>query len=378
MRILYPYNEILPKKSAHDVYIVRNCAGLAAAGVDVTIAIGLGSLNDNALTNHYQISSNPNLHLRRLPIVRRNFGLPINMNAVFFWAAQQTIKRMKPDWVALSVLKQGAFHLRRKVPGVKYVYEVHELAWYPGQDHSEERIKKQLIVEREMLSKADAITVTTSALKQILLSPPYSITTPIAVIPLAVDFTPLPETLSPTEDLEVVYVGQMYEGQGVELLLQALAHCKGIKLTLIGGKPSELEKMSKLSEALGIATQLNIMGYIPPVKLTDAIDHSHVFVAPFTKKGRMPYVSHTKLFEYAAWQRPIIAPDLPVTREHFSSDGGWIPFTADDINSLAEALQCLTDRDCLQFHSHACKSHKTFSWQERSLSYLDFLATLCS
>lgn len=376
MRILYPYNEILPKRSAHDVYIVRNCAALAEAGADVTLAFGMSSVPDSELRSHYNVASRENLHWQRLPIIRRNYGLPFSLNALFFWSAQKLIHDSKPDWVALSVFKQGAFHLKRRLPGVKYVYEVHELAWYPGRDANEPKVRKRLDEERRMLSRMDAVTVTTGALHDILRAEPYNLTLPIAVIPLAVDFAPLPPPPPFTGELQLMYVGQMYQGQGAELLLLALARTEGIQLTLVGGKTDELTTLKQLARALDIDHRVEFAGFRPPAELPELVAGAHALVAPFSSSGRMPFVAHTKLLEYSAWRRPVVAPDLPVVREHLSPESGWVPFTADDAGSLAAALQSLTAGANRQNLYAACLQNRVLTWTERSNQFLEFLRSV--
>lgn len=376
MHILYPYNEILPKRSAHDVYIVRNCAGLAEAGADVTLAFGTSSLPDSRLLDHYHIAPRENLQWRRLPILRRNYGLPFNLGILFLWATQKLIQSSRPEWVALSVLKQGNYHLKRNVPGVKYLYEVHELGWYPGRSLDDAKTRTRVEMERGMFSRADALTVTTEALKKILTGPPYSIKTPIAVVPLAVDFLPLPPLPETEGVLQLMYIGQMYQGQGVELLLEALSRTTGVHLTLVGGRPEELSQLNALCERLGIRDKTTFAGFLPPGSLHEIAARCHAFVAPFSATGRMPYVAHTKLAEYAAWQRPVIAPDLPVTREHFTSGAGWIPFEADNAASLAAALMTLTETDALHHHTTAAGQHRTVSWSARCSSLLAFLRAI--
>jgi glycosyltransferase involved in cell wall biosynthesis len=376
MKILYPYNEILPKRSAHDVYVARNCAALAAAGCDVAILCGAGSLPPAALTAHYQLRDVERLHWESLPILRKNFGLPFTWNAVFFWGSQRRISRIRPDWVALSVRKQGAFHLERKVPGVKYLYEVHELAWYPGRDLQDPKLQRRLEEERRMLSRADAVTVTTGALKEILQAAPYRLQVPIAVVPLAVDFSPLPAPPPLEGDLNLMYLGQMYPGQGVDLLLKALAGTRGIRLTLVGGKPEELALLRQLALSLGVEKRVDFAGFRAPAELPALAAGAHALVAPFSASGRMPYVAHTKLLEYAAWQRPVLAPDLPVTREHFTATDGWVPFQADDVDSLAGALQALTVEADLQTLYQGCLRHRALTWRQRSRILTDFLTSI--
>lgn len=376
MRLFYPYNEILPKRSAHDVYIARNCAALAREGCEVVLLCGAGSLEPAQLAAHYQLAQTEGLRWQTLPILRKNYGLPLTVNALFYWASQRQISRKHPDWVALSVRKQGGYHLARKVPGVRYVYEVHELAWYPGRELNDSKQRRQFELEREMLSRADAVTVTTGSLKEILQGERYRLKVPIQVVPLAVDFEPLPAPEPLTGDLHVMYVGQMYAGQGVDLLLRALAQCSGIRLTLVGGKPHELDQLRQLARSLGVEPRVTFAGFRPPAELPDLATTAQVLVAPFSASGRMPYVAHTKLLEYAVWQRPVLAPDLPVTREHFPEGSGWVPFVADDVDSLAAALRSLTAQGSVRSLQAACRSHQPLTWRERSRRYLDFLESL--
>jgi glycosyltransferase involved in cell wall biosynthesis len=322
---------------------------------------------------HYSLEPTAGLTWKSLPILRKYMGLPLTWNGLFFWWSQRYFWQVRPDWVALSVLKQGAFHLKRRVPGVKYVYEVHELAWYPGRDLGDNKISTRLDIERQIFSLADLVTVTTDSLKDILLGRPYSVATPIKVIPLAVDFAPLPPAPAMDWGLEIMYVGQMYQGQGVELLLEALTRTRDIRLTLIGGAPVDVRRLQGLSRTLNIEDRVRFTGFIAPTELAGTAANAHVFVAPFSAGGRMPYVAHTKLLEYAAWQRPVIAPDLPVTREHFTASEGWIPFVADDAGSLAEAMQALTSSDELARRTSCCLKHRTTTWRERSHIYIKSL-----
>ncbi len=376
MRLIYPYNEILPKKSAHDVYIVRNCTSLATEGCTVELVCGAGSLSPDCLAKHYNIHPVGRFSWKTLPIIRKNLGIPLTWDKLFFWGTQRYISKSSPDWVALSVFKQGAYHLKRRHPGTKYLYEVHELAWYPGRDVYEPKLRKRLALERELLSRADAVTVTTDALHDILRGWPYELTVPIAIIPLAVDFTPLPPPPPFTGELQLMYVGQMYQGQGVNLLLQALTQTEGIRLTLVGGKLNELNELRQLAQTLGIESRVNFTGFLPPTELPEIVANSHVLIAPFSATGRMAYVAHTKLLEYAAWQRPIVAPDLPVVREHFSREKGWVPFIADNVDSLAAALRSLSEDELRQNLTTACLQQGVLTWKERSSRLLEFLYAL--
>ena len=72
MRVLYPYNEILPGDIAHDLYIYNQCAALATAGVDTTLMVGLGTMNDAELARFHGWPADPGLRILRRPLLRKN------------------------------------------------------------------------------------------------------------------------------------------------------------------------------------------------------------------------------------------------------------------------------------------------------------------
>ncbi|NGX54658.1 MAG: D-inositol-3-phosphate glycosyltransferase [Chlamydiae bacterium] len=366
-RIIYPYNEILPKKTAHDVYIVHQCEALAKAGFEISLLCGSGSLNDQALFDHYKVTTP--FPIKRLPIVRKNNPLNLSWNKPFFFFTQREINRSRPGHLFLSVLKQGEYHLKRKLPSVRYIYEAHQLSYYPHTPFDKSLFER----EKEMLSHTDLVTVPTRAMQTILQQPPYSLTTPVEVVPLAVNATPLPPP--PSNPLTLMYVGQLYAGQGLPLLLQALSHTQNWRLKIVGGKPEEIEKLSVLSSKLGIEDRVELMGFQPPSALREIVKSSHAFVAPFEAVERMSYVAHTKLYEYAAWGRPMVVPDLPSVREHFEDQEGVLLFEAGSHSSLANALIKLENQALRQKLQQKIEQLDPFSWQKRATHYTELLKT---
>lgn len=343
MNIFYLYNEILPKKKAHDVFIFHECEALAQKDCDVTLLCGLGSYDDDLLHQHYNTKF---FKIKRLPIVRKNNPLNLSWNRPFFFFCQRQIEKHKPALVILSVLKQAAYHLERKVRNVKYLYEVHELKHYPTQSGPWKE-------EKKILEKADVITVTTKALKDILQSPPYNLKVPIEVVPLAVKATQL--NSPPKDPFTLMYVGQLYRGQGIEFLIEATRNLP-IKVKIIG----ENKHFQ--------APHIEFLGFHPPHALSSLTASCHAFVAPFEAQGRMPYVAHTKLCEYIEWARPVIAPKLPVVEEHFPEDKGVIYFEPGNAFSLKEAiLQMMAKHERLQ--EEIATLSGTYKWEKRAEHY---------
>ena len=374
MRAAYLYNEIIPTRKAHDGYVWRNCVSLAEAGIDVTLACGRGSEAPTALAAHYATSLPAALHVRPLAIVRRNRGLPFTWNAVFDFAAQRHLATSHPDVALLSVRKPGRHHLARRIAGVRYVYEVHELAWYPTLGDPAAHAEA-IAVERGMLARADLVTVTTHALREILVAPPYALRNRIEVVPLAITPPPPLPPIPHARPLHVMYVGQLYAGQGVEDLLAAVARVDEVTLTVVGGSEAEIARL-RAGVPVEAATRVSFTGFVSPARIPELAAQAHVFAAPFRPERRMPFVAHTKLLEYVALRRPVVAPDLPIVREHFAGGAGLAAYTPGDVESIAAALRGLCDRGRWEHLARGIRTLGVFDWQQRGARYAALLASL--
>lgn len=360
MKIIYPYNEILPLKKAHDAYIIRNCAALAASGLDVTLLCGKGSLSKSELFSFYKIDTNNPLKIVQLPILRKNNIFHLNWNYVFFWSARRYIERHQPDIVIFSVLKQADFLLRNKLRGCSYVYEVHQLQWYPtlGPDLNLNKVRW----ERSILNRSDLVTTTTAALKNILAVYPYGLSSHIEIVPLACDFQALAgkEIQKP---LKLYYVGQLYTKQGLHHLLDALKKVEGIELTIVGGRALQISHYENYCQRNHLSNKVIFKGFVNPDQFHHELKDADAFVTTFENTERMPYVAHTKIYEYLALQKPIIAPNLDIVKEHAAF--GLLTFNDHDEESLIRCLEKLKDPEIYENLQKDIRKNKVFSWQER-------------
>lgn len=362
MKIIYPYNEILPIKKAHDAYVVRTCASLAAAGHDVTLLCGKGSLRKEELFDFYKIDRKNPLKVISLPILRKNNKFHINWNFIFFWSARRYIERHEPDIVICSVLKQADFLLKSKLKGCKYIYEVHQLQWYPTL--KEHMRLNRIFWERSIFNRCDLVTVTTDALKNILKVYPYDLKSQIEVVPLACDFAPLPPQKR-GKILKLFYVGQLYAKQGLHRLLDALKEVKDVELHVVGGQPLQIEHYQSYCNEKGIANRVIFKGFIPPEHFDKELKEANAFVTTFDNTERMPYVAHTKIYEYLAMKRPIMGPNLKIVKEH--APYGLLTYEPDSRDSLIGALKKLTDPVTLEKLNNEVAKNKVLNWNSRGL-----------
>lgn len=378
LHVAFPYNEILPKRSAHDVYVFTTAVAAAQAGAQSSLLAGKGGWDEAKLHAHYRTEPSTTFHAFGLPIVRRNVALRLSVNAVFDQFALRWLRRARPDWVVTSVIKQGLFHAANPVAGMRHAHEVHELAWYPGRDANAASVAPRLARERRLLAAVDLVIVTTEALAGVLRAAPYGITTPIRVLPLAAPRCPAlpPVERAAASPIRLAYVGQLYREQGMSLLLRALALAPGLWLDVVGGRADELALLEAEAEALGIADRVTWHGFVSPGDIAPRIAATDAFVAPFLCEGRMPFVAHTKLAEYRAWRRPVVAPDLAVTREHLVG-AGFVAFEAGDAASLGAALRALTEPATLaRLQAEAAAAPERPDSVARARAYLDIFEAL--
>ena len=82
----------------------------------------------------------------------------------------------------------------------------------------------------------------------------------------------------------------------------------------------------------------------------------------------MPYVAHTKLYEYMAWGRPVVAADLGVLREDLIDGVNGVLFEAGNPEALAQALRrVMADlENASRMAAHGLEQAGNFTWERRA------------
>ena len=120
--------------------------------------------------------------------------------------------------------------------------------------------------------------------------------------------------------LRVGYVGQLYEGRGVETIARIAARCPWADFHLIGGTESDL---GRWKDELAGRDNVFFHGFRPPAETDRYRQSMDVLLAPYQRVIRtagggttdLRWMSPIKLFEYMAAGKAIIASDMEVIRE---------------------------------------------------------------
>jgi glycosyltransferase involved in cell wall biosynthesis len=337
LKIVYPHNQKFMLRRAHDVLVMKTCHALASLGHEVYLLMGKTAAEERILA-YYGLKPLPTLHLIQLPIFRWEGKLRLSWHGVFNYFCQKALLRIDrqiaADLVYLSEIKLGQYLLPQKSKiHLPFIYEVHGLYAIGYRQANPE--------EAYVFRNSDALITTTESL-QTLMQTLYAPLPPFYKVPLATDlydgiggFVP-PE---PGKPWRLGYIGQLYPLQGVDLIIRALARLPDwIELDIVGGKQAHIEGLRELVHTCDLDRRVHFHGFVPPAEVPLWARQMHVLIVPSLPAGKMPYVAHTKVYEYLAMGRPVVAADLPSIREEIQDGYNGALFKAGDVGSLVEKI----------------------------------------
>jgi glycosyltransferase involved in cell wall biosynthesis len=184
-----------------------------------------------------------------------------------------------------------------------------------------------------------------------------------------------------TDAFIVGYVGRLHTmgmDKGVGRLVEALASREGVALALVGGPDDMAAALHDRWIALGGREKdFLYAGQVAPERVAVYIRAFDVCALPLPWTEHFAhYASPMKLFEYMAAGRPIIASDLPSTREVLTEGETALFFPPDDVEAIRAAVERLRSdpalRGELAAHGRALALEK-YTWEARARAILAFL-----
>jgi glycosyltransferase involved in cell wall biosynthesis len=115
-------------------------------------------------------------------------------------------------------------------------------------------------------------------------------------------------------------------------------------------------------------SQIKFHGFIAPSDIREKVKDAHILVAPCRAEGKMPFVAHTKIYEYLALGRPIVAADLPAIREELIDGHNAYLFEPGNPDALADCLRKVISDPVvsLRLAESAKNLASSFSWKRRA------------
>lgn len=120
-------------------------------------------------------------------------------------------------------------------------------------------------------------------------------------------------------EISVGYCGHLYQGRGIELIIDLAKKLKNFRFNILGGFTNDLIDIKRKNF---IPNNIKFFKYKDYCKINNFLSKNDILIAPYNKKrvyaGQTEtsrFMSPLKIFEYMASKRPIVSSDHEVLKE---------------------------------------------------------------
>ena len=345
-----------PLERANGVQIVKTAAALARAGHATTLVVRESDPRETPeILALFGLGPDARLSVRRLAVGHRAGRYALPRLRFLARATAACLGALQRDEVVLTRDLQLADALLGLKSAARVVYEAHavEALMYreraaiygSGEPTSEAKARRLERRERRVGQRAAGFVATTAGIRSSFEAAhgPRQRTRVIpngCDVPAARAFPGLAGDKPP----RVLYAGQLYPWKGVDVLVEAMAAVPGAQLVVLGGLRGEAdyERVQGLVAARGLQDRALLRGTLPQVEVAQELARASVVAVPFLKTAMTErHTSPIKAFEAMAAGRPIVASDLPSSREFLRDGENALLVPPGDAAALAAALRRL-------------------------------------
>lgn len=177
--------------------------------------------------------------------------------------------------------------------------------------------------------------------------------------------------------LQVGYVGGLYPGRGIDIIVELAWRMPNTDFHVIGGTEQDVATWKH-----GVVqTNIHFHGHIPHAELGGPFARMDILLAPYQRRVHLrgghgdtvQWMSPMKIFEYMAQGKPIIASDLGVLREILVNGRNCLLAAPDSIDAWESALRRLAEdpklREALGVEAREALVKK-YTWRIRASAIL--------
>ena len=376
---------------------LRNAYALAALGKETHFFVGAGPASETAgdLKEFYGLDANPNLHIHRVArtalLARWGLRPGETSSGPIFRQAARFIRTSVSNNAVVAVITREASFLPYLVwlkawCGSRLLgfYEAHDfhgdLAWRRAQRLPvRSQDVRQSWLERLFLPWLDGVICITGAQRDLFAARQSRLA--ICTLPLGTDPVDAPPVDPETRRVlrRAVYIGRLSRGKGRDLLLAAAPQLAraGIRLAFWGGNSEQAAALQRQAADQGVGAWVEVISSRPPDALgRDLSARASVGLAPLADDAYNRYLTcPVKALDYLSHSLPVVASDLPSTREVLGDQGAGRFVPPGDADTLARSIIELLD-DAAAYaaatraaHARAC----ALAWPKRGERLLAFI-----
>ena len=376
MKMAYLSESVIPSTAANSVHVMKMCKAFSENGCRLVLLVP--QLHNHKEYNYdsfdfYGVApSFAMVRLDKIPLLGPSLSYGIK--------CYRDLSRIHPDIVISRSLFGSLFAV---YAGFPVMYEFHQ----PISDFGIRTavLFRQLIKNRSFLG----LVVVTQALRDWYLK---NFRIPEEKVLVAADGADLPLSSCDLQKADInlpgisqggyhaAYVGALYEGKGMEIVLSLARSCPDVNFHIVGGRVKDIEHW--IAKAPGLKNVF-FHGFYPHAQVFSIMKKMDVLLAPnlnsvkgyggITDIGR--WTSPLKLFEYMAAKKPILASNIEVLREVLVHEKNSILCDPDDHDAWQTGLRrLLDDRELAERLTQAAFDDLTekYTWSKRAETLLAF------
>jgi len=363
MKLIYFSNSTLFSRKANSIQVMKMCEAFSKNFDEVILYAYSERQSIDKVHEFYGVQNNFTIKLYEYKISR------LNRTLNSFLTLLKLSKKSKNETVVYCREILSAFFA--SLLGFKNVFEIHNLPYQ----------KVQFLVNYIFKSKNNLLNVTISNSLKNKIEELYKPKNPIHAFHdgasiLNESFNNPPKFYDKS-NFNIGYVGHLYKGRGIELIIELAKKLPEFSFQIVGGEKEDLDRLLNCSPK-----NIFYHGFVSPKDTSRYRFFSDVLLMPYKKglasEGTLgdtsPWMSPMKLFEYMSSSSPIISTDLPVLREVLD-DGNSILVSYDVIEWKKAILKIYNDRKHGEFLAkNAYEDLKSkYTWEKRSAKIFNLI-----
>lgn len=253
-----------------------------------------------------------------------------------------------PDILVLSSLLP-------KTLGAKVILDLHDpmpelMTTIFGLDKDSASVRLMTRIERWSLARADAVITVNIACKRIFSArscPSEKIEVVMnspdeKIFPFRTAQVPITTSQARNKPFVVMYHGSLVERNGLDLAVEALARVRQVlptaELRVYGSSTPFLEYVLEIAKSKGLLDAVRYLGPRRLEELVHEIEVCDVGIIPNHQNSFTAINTPTRIFEYLALGKPVIAPRTPGIQDYFSKSS-LLFFEAGNPEDLAKSIE---------------------------------------
>lgn len=186
---------------------------------------------------------------------------------------------------------------------------------------------------------------------------------------------------SPKKAFVIMYHGSLVDRNGLDLAVEALARVRkkipNVELRVYGQKTAFLERVMETARRKGVHEAIHYLGPKRLEELVSEIDACDIGVIPNQRNAFTEINTPTRIFEYLALGKAVVAPNTPGIRDYFGKDSllFFEPGNAEDLADKMEYAFCHS-AESTEMVKQGQKVYREHSWPNERSRLVEFVSRL--